>query len=474
MPMCDSNPAPTVTDPEDQGFSSEPSELHEDDDEAMLCRESSSARLLASQTDPCGRRCLAASVTSVSAILLLAVVVVARQVDYRHFLGAVSSESVSMWEFEGVELKSGDNVLDIVFNETLAECLEPVKNMPAKRGGCFDALYSRMYSCRDLRLKDSPPATCDRLRRCLKGEFHSLVDPCSWFCRGGSLDQMALKVDCLNALKQANEWGAKCNEKGYQQKEFEYLEKVNDLSHECMIKTTTTTTTPGRLLYCWVLVVPWTGEPDLLLLHQQLEAGILSCDGFDVFSDRKMRIGSLDTIEISDLDLHCKINPQTRTVENTHIFRKAWKKVLDKLTWEQYEWTVKVDLDAVFFPDRLGVLLKDAWIRSHAQIGNGVWLNNCWRGLHGPIEVLSMRAMQVYHQHWAECASVAATRPQEDVYLGSCMHHLRVHRHDAWSLLAEDHCDQPKYKECSGNWISYHPFKETDEWKGCYDRALGL
>ena len=28
---------------------------------------------------------------------------------------------------------------------------------------------------------------------------------------------------------------------GYQQKEFEYLEKVNDLSHECMIKTTTTT-----------------------------------------------------------------------------------------------------------------------------------------------------------------------------------------------------------------------------------------
>eukprot|EP00439_Symbiodinium_sp_Y106_P051424 s670_g6.t2 len=182
---------------------------------------------------------LAASVTSVSAILLLAVVVVTRQVGSRHFLGLVSSESVSMWEFEGVELKSGDKVLDIV--------------CPSRR-----------------------------------------------FCRGGSLDQMALKVDCHNALKQANEWGAKCHEKGYKQKEFEFLEKVNDMSHE-----------------------------------------------------------------------------QSKTVENTHIFRQTWKKVLDKLTWEQYEWTVKVDLDAVFFPDRLGALLKDAWIRSHAQIGNGVWLNNC-------------------------------------------------------------------------------------------------
>ena len=26
-------------------------------------------------------------------------------------------------------------------------------------------------------------------------------------------------------------------------------------------------------------------------------------------------------------------------------------------------------------------LAEDPWIQNHAQEGNGLWLNNCWRGL---------------------------------------------------------------------------------------------
>ena len=40
-------------------------------------------------------------------------------------------------------------------------------------------------------------------------------------------------------------------------------------------------------------------------------------------------------------------------MENTNIFRAVWKKVLDRMTWRNYDWTVKADLDSVFVPKRL-------------------------------------------------------------------------------------------------------------------------
>mmetsp|Transcript_11366 Transcript_11366/g.21465 ORF Transcript_11366/g.21465 Transcript_11366/m.21465 type:complete len:472 (-) Transcript_11366:86-1501(-) len=388
-------------------------------------------------------------------------------------LWTLQNASLAKWEYTSVKANSGDDLFDTLFNETLWECIHPVRANAVRRGQCYDAMYGKLPACKQLRLKESPPASCDRVKRCLRGEPHDLVNPCLWLCQDGNKHQADVRAKCLEAFEKATEWGAKCHKEGFKQKEFEYLEKVNEYSHQCLAHTTTTTTAARSQLFCWVLVVPWTNEVELLLLAEKLKAGFLQCDASEVFSDRKMHIGSMESIVV-DVDLHCNVNKYTLTVENTPIFKKVWRKVLDTGTWKHYEWTIKVDLDAMFLPDRLRPLLNDPWVKGHAQTATGLWLNNCWRGLHGPIEVVSRRAMEVWDERWPQCDAVAYKHPQEDVYLRVCMETIGVWRHDAWSLLAEDHCDRPDYQLCAGNWIAYHPFKEVEEWQGCYNRATGL
>lgn len=213
-------------------------------------------------------------------------------------------------------------------------------------------------------------------------------------------------------------------------------------------------------------MVPWTNEVDLLLMQQKLKKGIFECDGHEIYSDREMHIGGINTVKV-DTDLHCKMNKITLTIENTNIFRAVWRKVLDRMVWMDYEWTVKADLDSVFVPNRLLHYVQDPWIQNHAQEGNGLWLNNCWRGLHGPIEVLSRQAMQIYNNRWLQCEAVAEAKPQEDVYLQECMQTLGIWKSDMKHLLAEDHCDHHDFWKCEGNFVAYHPFKEEKKWMEC-------
>eukprot|EP00438_Fugacium_kawagutii_P032833 Skav224525 [mRNA] locus=scaffold388:413815:419826:+ [translate_table: standard] len=100
------------------------------------------------------------------------------------------------------------------------------------------------------------------------------------------------------------------------------------------------------------------------------------------------------------------------------------------------------------------------WIKKHAQLEKGLWLNNCWRGLHGPIEVLSRQAMQIYNNDWLKCEVVAQQKPQEDVYLQECMQTLGIWKSDLKFLLAEDHCDNPDFYKCDDSqFVAFHPFK---------------
>ena len=84
-----------------------------------------------------------------------------------------------------------------------------------------------------------------------------------------------------------------------------------------------------------------------------------------------------------------KIGGTWNTALNTKVFAKVWHRVFDDKLFEESDWTVKVDPDAVFLPWRL---------REHllgARPQEEVFLNNCRAGLHGPIEVVSRGGMEV-------------------------------------------------------------------------------
>jgi hypothetical protein len=137
----------------------------------------------------------------------------------------------------------------------------------------------------------------------------------------------------------------------------------------------------------------------------------------------------------------------------------------------EHDWTVKVDPDAVFAPARLRGILQ-----SYKEVGNGVYLNNCKYGLHGPVEVLSRRAVQAWSQGWPWCQSHFRERCHgdclwgEDMFMDQCLSKvLGVTRQNDFRLLVEDHCDAPSgWQSCTdSSKAAFHPFKTLSGYQQC-------
>merc|ERR1712217_236134 len=157
----------------------------------------------------------------------------------------------------------------------------------------------------------------------------------------------------------------------------------------------------------------------------------------------------------------------------------GWTAVVKDSKHLRHDWTVKVDADTVFFPDRLRPL-----VLTHAAGGNsgtGVYLNNCRFGLHGPIEVLSRNAviawgsgMQQCRDHFHRMCSGSCSWG-EDLFIDQCLQKvLKSQRIDEFKILLEDHCDHPPdWASCSDTTVAaFHPFKLEQGYRACLNNAL--
>merc|ERR1740123_459655 len=117
--------------------------------------------------------------------------------------------------------------------------------------------------------------------------------------------------------------------------------------------------------------------------------------------------------------------------------------------FESYAWIAKVDPDTVFLPTRLRSILHGNEQATAALSGSGVWLNNCALGLHGPLEVLSRRAVAAYGAGAEKCESP----PEEDVYLHQCLRSLTIQQLNQYDLLADRNCNRKGWEQ-SPEWQS--------------------
>ncbi|CAK0794828.1 unnamed protein product [Prorocentrum cordatum] len=183
-------------------------------------------------------------------------------------------------------------------------------------------------------------------------------------------------------------------------------------------------------LFCFSLVVPWTDEGALLELQQRRGVGIFACDGTAVYSNPGGRHGELDT-RLVDIDLHCERGGLWNTMMNTPIFAKLWNTVVQDGQFKAHAWTAKTDPDTVFLPDVLKSILQSPdYPLDRAQENKGQFLNGCFIGLHGPLEVLSRRALEVYGEGNEECGQPV----EEDVYIRGCLQFLGVFQQDQFDI----------------------------------------
>lgn len=209
-----------------------------------------------------------------------------------------------------------------------------------------------------------------------------------------------------------------------------------------------------------------------MLLAEQIrrKISIFACDAAAVYTNMTIRIdiGNVTKPFWStkvDTDLHCELGGPFHTLMNTPVFVKLWRQVINDGIFRNHDWTAKVDPDAVFLPARLRTLLRSPDLQD-PQAGMGTFLNNCGFGMHGPVEVVTRRSLEVY----ATGAQTCKLPPQEDVYLQACLLSLKVKQVDHFDLLSEDHCAAKDWRECKTNNVAFHPFKSVAE----YTRCIGI
>lgn len=219
-------------------------------------------------------------------------------------------------------------------------------------------------------------------------------------------------------------------------------------------------------LYCVALMQPNSYETALLQMQKNLRVSMFACDEYNVYSNAAIEILPGLTTAIIESDLKCGMGGDAGTALNTGIFIAFWKKVIEDGRFRFNQWVVKVDPDAVFFPDRLRGL-----VQSIPDGERGVYLNNCKYGLHGPIEVFSRTALEYYGKEYHRCEQklwFAYDHWGEDMYIDQCMDKvLKIRRDDIFSLICEDHCDCPEYKACNNAAVVFHPFKTEDDYRQC-------
>jgi len=236
---------------------------------------------------------------------------------------------------------------------------------------------------------------------------------------------------------------------------------------------------PGGSLWCFSLIQPKGYEKGMLQWQWARRASIFACDGFGVYSNKKIEVAPGVTTSIVDSNLKCNFGGDSGTALNAWIFIAVWKQVIADAEYKKYDWVVKVDPDAVFFPDRLGRLLQ-----GREKAG---YINNCKYGMHGPLEVFSSKAIDIladdYNQSWdGKSPKRCVTKKHfglwgEDMFLDQCFQKvLKVKPRPLEAMLmCEDHCDCPTWYWCQNDTkrVSYHPFKTTDSYEVCMARALG-
>lgn len=227
--------------------------------------------------------------------------------------------------------------------------------------------------------------------------------------------------------------------------------------------------------FCFALMLPNSYEQKLLAMQHEEHSSLFACDEATIFSNQRVEVAQGLWTSAVQSDLKCEKGGEFNTALNLPIFLAVWTKVIGSGQFLHHDWTVKVDPDTVFLPDRLPRILQ-----AHPETEKGVYLNNCKFGLHGPLEIFSRNAVKAWAMGSERCVEYFTKLCKgdckwgEDMFIDQCLHRvLELRRDNDFRLLVEDHCDPPPgWTSCNDtDYVAYHPFKQIDSYRQCLRHA---
>mmetsp|Transcript_34995 Transcript_34995/g.81177 ORF Transcript_34995/g.81177 Transcript_34995/m.81177 type:complete len:682 (+) Transcript_34995:81-2126(+) len=234
-------------------------------------------------------------------------------------------------------------------------------------------------------------------------------------------------------------------------------------------------------LFCWSVVTPGTTEPGLMLKQWVLSAGLFSCDAHTIISNVTSNKLFSDEVMASQVRvsmiqgmLWAKLTKGPEGAWhalNTPVFIKAWQVILSEGIYKRYDWTLKLDVDAVIVPPRVKLLLKNRPRQGDRYaplylLNTGVDATGNF--LHGPVEVLSQAAVDAYGIGAQRCQTqVDYTNEGEDWYLNACLKLIGVPGVLEKKLLKDAYMWGKKKVTCNSKEAVFHPAKTTERWVSC-------
>jgi len=214
----------------------------------------------------------------------------------------------------------------------------------------------------------------------------------------------------------------------------------------------------GTSLYC-ITVVTWDAPPPKPFWNSERELA-------DNWKSKGIHVMQCDGHEIIDGVMTPKA--EWGSFSNIDMFMGIWKKVKDLGNWQNHDWTVKVDSDAVFFPHRL----KDHLLKLRTPRGSRVYLENInfkFKFM-GAIEIMTKEALGRFLELGHECIR-GEHAGGEDSFLKGCLEGLGIDHQVDHEILRDKYAglDPP----CTDGWaVAYHYLKKTHDWSRCYNEAL--
>jgi hypothetical protein len=258
---------------------------------------------------------------------------------------------------------------------------------------------------------------------------------------------------------------------------------------------------PARSLFCFSVYTKNTGSPkkshEKELLTQQFEkkVSIFACEAYEVYSDVETSLGGdFLTKKVTDVkgDWHFAKRKTTGAWVNTGMFIQVWKAIGEAKIYNDYDWVIKVDPDAVFVPARLRDRIQ--WM---PRTISGVMLQNCQYvdyGFFGNLEVFSQKAFRILFGNVDTCYTELPWKvgikngkygPMgEDLFAEICMEKNGVDKVEAFDVTTDGACeakrptDQKKNKmwhsDCKVKSPAIHPFKKPKDYFKCLDQTMAM
>jgi hypothetical protein len=245
---------------------------------------------------------------------------------------------------------------------------------------------------------------------------------------------------------------------------------------------------------------------DLMMSQFKFRVGIFGCEGWEAFSDGDFCLDKGKNVCVTMMpDVEGEFTALTRTDKpekyvNTPLFYQVWKALRDHGNYQYHDWTVKVDPQTVFLPERLRNFLTDKSTIKGVQTEQGNYFENCrgvqW-GMFGNIEVTNLKAFTVFMTQLEDCKMSFCWRATddckkdwkfgpmgEDVFMQKCMDKNGVQKVQAFELTKSGTCpksrppDQRDNKTyvppCTGvTNPAVHPFRDSTSYFACLSTITG-